>query len=165
MCGMNDCRVAYLYFDYKKQLEQTPVKVISCLLRQILSQYTSAPRAEWSSSTNFEDVWISCNGLSLSMSSSTCVLIGRPVSISLSLTRLTNVARVRTEDRSWSLLEQSEKQKCDYLQPVDRFLTTSWTVSSRQLWSRSELVRRISPIILQLGLDKQPAYARSWRKN
>lgn len=37
-------KVAYLYFDYKKHLDQNPVKVVSCLLRQILCQYPSTPK-------------------------------------------------------------------------------------------------------------------------
>jgi hypothetical protein len=44
MCEINGDKIAYIYFDYKKQSEQTPVKVVSCLLKQFLSQYPSVPR-------------------------------------------------------------------------------------------------------------------------
>lgn len=45
MCEVSGGKLAYLYFDYKKQSEQTPVRVVSCLLKQILSVYRSAPDA------------------------------------------------------------------------------------------------------------------------
>ena len=36
--------VLYFYFDYKKQGDQTPLKVLQTLLHQILSTYSSIPR-------------------------------------------------------------------------------------------------------------------------
>lgn len=36
--------VLYFYFDYKKQSEQTPLKVLQTLLRQLLATYTSVPK-------------------------------------------------------------------------------------------------------------------------
>src|SRR5206468_6104033 len=38
-------RVAYFYFDYTKQSEQTPFQLVTCLLRQILSRYSGVPSA------------------------------------------------------------------------------------------------------------------------
>lgn len=37
-------RVAYFYFDYKSQETQRPFSVVSCLLRQVLSQYSVRPK-------------------------------------------------------------------------------------------------------------------------
>lgn len=44
MCETTEDKIAYLYLDYKKQSEQNPVRVASCLLKQILCQYPSAPK-------------------------------------------------------------------------------------------------------------------------
>ncbi|KAG7405841.1 hypothetical protein Forpe1208_v014467 [Fusarium oxysporum f. sp. rapae] len=37
-------RTAYFYFDYKSQETQRPFSVVSCLLRQVLSQYSTRPK-------------------------------------------------------------------------------------------------------------------------
>lgn len=36
--------VTYFYFDYKSQETQRPFSVVSCLLRQVLSQYAARPK-------------------------------------------------------------------------------------------------------------------------
>jgi len=36
--------VAYFFFDYKSQEAQRPFSIVSCLLRQVLSQHTGRPR-------------------------------------------------------------------------------------------------------------------------
>jgi hypothetical protein len=43
LCKYQGRKIAYLYFDYKKQSIQTPLRVVSCLLKQVLSPYSSVP--------------------------------------------------------------------------------------------------------------------------
>lgn len=41
---MTKSKLAYFFFDYKTQAEQKPFLVVSCLLRQVLSQHNNAPK-------------------------------------------------------------------------------------------------------------------------
>ncbi|KAH0536187.1 hypothetical protein FGG08_006926 [Glutinoglossum americanum] len=47
-------RVLYLYFDYKQQPDQTPFKILSCLMRQLLLTYSRIPKPAREIFENFD---------------------------------------------------------------------------------------------------------------